>query len=149
MKKGTYNFFRALFGIYMIWMGLINLDKLQANETFVKQSVENFEKIFDLEEILTFFDLHSHISADTLRHYSLKTDNVKNAAKEIVYLMNISMIIGGLFCLFGYSIAFTFIISGLLLDMIFIHNYFYFRDEKMKVNVLKMLAIVGGAFHLA
>ncbi len=149
MGKSIYFLFRSLFGLYIIWMGLINLDKLESNENYVKQTVDNFDKTFDLGSILTFFDLHNHIPVTEVQKYTFNTDNIKNAASEIVYVMNFSLIIGGVLCFLGYSISFTFILIGLVLDIMFIHNYFYFRDEKMKVNVLKMLAILGGAFHLA
>jgi hypothetical protein len=149
MKKELYVVFRSLFGLYIIWMGLINLEKIEMNQGLVKQSVDNFEASFDLEGILNFLNLQKHLPIHEIRKYSFNTDNLKDSSNELVYAMNISLIIGGILCFFGYRISFSFILVGLVLDLIFIHNYFYFRDEKMKVNVLKLLSILGGAFQIA
>jgi hypothetical protein len=130
-------------------MGLINLEKIEMNQGLVKQSVDNFEASFDLEGILNFLNLQKHLPIHEIRKYSFNTDNLKDSSNELVYAMNISLIIGGILCFFGYRISFSFILVGLVLDLIFIHNYFYFRDEKMKVNVLKLLSILGGAFQIA
>jgi len=137
-----------MFGLYLIWMACLNLNKLEINEISIRGTIDKFENEFDLHKILSFCNLNNHLPIHEIRKYKFNTDNLKNAAKEILYLMNVSLIIGGILCIFGYKVSFSFILLGLLLDLIFIHNYFYFRDEKMKVNVLKMLAILGGALQL-
>ena len=75
-------------------------------------------------------------------------NQLKNNSNSISLLIPYLLIIGGFFCLCGYAASIHFIMCGILLDLIFIHNFFYYRDEKLKVNVLKLLSILGGAFFI-
>ena len=82
------------------------------------------------------------------RNYNWKQNKLKNNSNSISLLIPYLLIIGGFFCLCGYAASIHFIMCGILLDLIFIHNFFYYRDEKLKVNVLKLLSILGGAFFI-
>ena len=150
MKKGMYLVYKILFGLYLIWMGLSNLNNLQANENHVKRTIENFEKGFSIEDVLNFLNLGDFFTAKSIniKHLHINFEPAKASAREIVYLMNASLILGGILCVAGFSISFSFIFVGLFLNILFIHNLYYFRDEKMKVTVLKMISILGGAFYI-
>ena len=151
MKKGTiYTFFRFLFGVYLIWVGVNNLNKIEMNTNHVKSSIENFNKIFSIEKALNFLTLDSYLHKYNINvsNLHLNLEPFHNSAAELVYVMNFSLIIGGILCILGFGISFNFILIALLLDIIFIHNFFYFRDEKMKVNVLKIISILGAAMHV-
>ncbi len=147
MKYGLYSFFRFLFGVYLIWLGIYNLGKLEANSSLVKTSIEGYTVYFShFKQILSVKsgDLFNY----QLPNYSFNIQDFLNSSDELVYLMNFALIIGGILCAFGYRVSYGFIMIGLLMNIILVHNYFYFLNEKMKVNVLKMLALLGGALHV-
>jgi hypothetical protein len=153
MKQGQmYKIVRFLFGIYLIWVGLNNLYRIEEYDKSVKNTINNFEVIFSIEGILNSLYIKEYIPLETLekvKNFNLNFDIIRNASSDIVYLMNFSLIIGGLLGAFGYKISFSFSLIGIILNILFIHNVFYFRDEKMKINVLKMISLLGGIFYMS
>jgi uncharacterized membrane protein len=140
MRKGLYILSRFLFGLYIIWIGLKGINDISTKHQFVSKSIEKYETI------------SKELNADFLHPFGydfpVNFDMLKTNAAELVYFINILMIIGGTFTAFGFSLGRTFIVTSLLLDLLLIHNIFYFAEEKMKVNVLKIISILGGALHI-
>jgi len=135
-----YTISRFLYGLFLIWYG-INLlfSPIHKNELEkIDKTFVDFKNMTDilvpglLNNMTNIFDLNM----------------LKNNSNSISLLIPYLLIIGGLFCLCGYAASIHFIMCGILLDIIFIHNCFYYRDEKLKVNVLKILSILGGAFFI-
>jgi hypothetical protein len=150
MKQGSkYKIVRVLFGLYLVWVGIVNIYRIEEYDKSVKSSITNFESIFSLEGIVDFLSLNEYVPRESLKNIDFNFNSIRNCSTEIVYLMNLCLIIGGLLGAFGYSVSFSFAFLGILLNIIFIHNFFYFRDEKMKVNVLKMISLMGGIFFMA
>jgi hypothetical protein len=75
-------------------------------------------------------------------------ENLNNRTHDVVYLITFLFLVGGILCSLGFRISSKLIQSAILLDLFFIHSYYYYREERMKVNVLKMIAILGGAAHI-
>src|SRR5690242_19015512 len=134
-----YSFLRILFGFYMIWLGLASLHHIKIYEVYVKNTFDVMDENFNLEFILNIFNLHEDPHAQTIKEFKPNFSNFKKSTNEIIYLQSLSLILGGLLCIFGFSLGFTFILIGILIDLIFIHNIIYFAQEKMKVNVLKYI----------
>ena len=147
MKYGIYSFYKFLFGTYLIWLGIYNLHKMETNSKLVKTSIEGYSVLcsqfndFVIDKIETYFSYK-------LPNFNLNIEDLLNSSNELVLVMNYALIMGGLLCALGYKFAFSFVFIGLFLNIFLVHNLFYFVNEKMKVNVLKMLAMLGGAFHL-
>jgi hypothetical protein len=147
MKYGIYPFYRFLFGVYLIWLGIYNLDKMESNSNFVKISIEGYTEIFAFLK-----NSISALSIDYLNYkipeFTLNTTDFLNSSNEIVFIMNYALVMGGILCALGYKVSKGFILIGILLNVALVHNVFYFANEKMKVNVLKMLAVLGGVLHV-
>lgn len=147
MKYGIYSFYRFLFGAYLIWLGIYNLNKLEANSKLVITSFEGYSVLgSQLKEYAS--EKLDHYLNYKLPNISLNLEDLLNSSNEFVFIMNYALIMGGLLTALGYKVGFSFVFIGLFLNIFLIHNIFYFVNEKMKVNVLKMLAILGGAFQL-
>jgi hypothetical protein len=148
MDKNIYLIIRYIFGLYILWLGLVVINQSTMYENHVKHSFTNFEKDVNM----LYFGImpdenipHTHKNSP----FHIMMENFNKSSAEIIYLISFSLILGGFMCLIGHSTSFMFMFAGLLLDLIFIHNLYYFRDEKMKVNVLKILAIFGAVLHIA
>jgi hypothetical protein len=152
MKKTIYRIIRFLFGLYIIWLGLINLHELNDNHTHIQRSIQNYQQDLNIHTIFKYIHLDSYISAKTLNTMQYTIDSamisLTHHTDDLIYLITFLLIIGGLLCAFGFKISCKFIQSAILLDLFFVHSYYYYRDERMKVNVLKMIAILGGAAHI-
>lgn len=153
MKQGKmYKLVRFIFGLYLMWVGLNNLYRIEEYDKSVKNTINNFENIFSIDGILNSLYIKDYLSLETLEkvnNFQINFDIIRNSSSDIVYLMNFSLIIGGLLAALGYKISFSFALIGIILNILFIHNLFYFRDEKMKINVLKMLSLLGGIFFMS
>jgi hypothetical protein len=153
MKQGQmYKLVRFIFGLYLIWVGLNNLYRIEEYDKSVKNTINNFENIFSIEGIVDFLNIKDYVPLETLekiKNFHVNFDIIRNSSTDIVYLMNFSLIIGGLLGALGYRISFSFSLIGIILNILFIHNFFYFRDEKMKINVLKMISLLGGIFFMS
>jgi hypothetical protein len=155
MKNTIYSIIRLFFGIYMIWLGLINLNEINKNHKHIQHSINNYQEVFNLNKIIEKIPIkeyNQYIPHRAVNYvqtgFSAAMDNLNQHTDDLIYLMTFLFIVGGLLCSLGYSISAKFLQCAVLLDLFFIHSYFYYRDESMKVNVLKMLAILGGTFHV-
>ena len=140
-KIKLYKLIRFFFGIFIVWLGIVGLNDIKTHETLVIKSVEKYDTIIREVE-LTF------LSQYLPNKLNINLNNIKNFSNEILLFKNILLIAGGLLCSFGFSISKTLIIIGFIIDLIFIHNIFYWVEERMKVNVLKYISILGGVLHI-
>jgi len=152
MKKVIYSIIRFVFGMYIIWLGLINLQELNQNHTYIQRSIQNYQQDLNFQTVIHYIHLDTYISQKTLNtmQYTIHSamGSLTNHTDDLIYLITFLLIIGGFLCALGFTISCKFIQSAILLDLLFIHSYYYYRDERMKVNVLKMIAILGGAAHI-
>ena len=155
MKNTIYRAIRFFFGVYMIWLGLINLDEINQNHKHIQNSINNYQQVFNLNKIIEAINIKQYnqyipYKAINYIHTGINAamDNLNQHTDDLVYLITFLLIMGGLLCTLGYSISSKFLQCAILLDLVFIRSYFYFRDERMKVNVLKMLAILGATLHV-
>jgi hypothetical protein len=152
MKQSKkYVFIRFLFGLYIIWFGIRALYDIKQNATHVQQSIELVEKVFlknpENENLVKELGLDFLLPyVEPLAQINLET--FKNHGNEVVYIQSFAFILGGAMCAFGYSLSSTIMLIGFFLNIFFIHNLFYFTQEKMKVNVLKILALLAGVLHV-
>ena len=136
----SYTFIRLLFGVYIMWYGVVALHETHKNENvhLITKSINEFGNFTEIISPSLLSTYSSYISLDILSQHAV----------DILMFISLLFIIGGFICICGYSSAFHFIMLGLILDVFFIHSYAYFKYEKMKVNVLKLLSIIGGAYFI-
>lgn len=137
MKTGLgYSFARVFYGSFLIWYGIVLMFHPQLNEN-IGLIHTTIDSIKNITEITNTTALSSpYINIDVIKGYS----------QELIFLIGSLLILGGLFCACGYSCSIHFILCGLLLDLLLIHNIFYYNTQKMKINVLKILSLLGGAY---
>jgi hypothetical protein len=143
-KANIYKIVRFFFGVYILWLGLIGFNDIESKQNFTNKSVEKFDiilKDLDLTFLPSFLNLPEKLNLDLNR--------MKIHSLEIIYLQNSLLVAGGLLCAFGFSIAKPIIMIALFIEFTFIYNIFYWIEEKMKVNVLKYMSILGGVLHIA
>jgi len=152
MKYTIYRAIRFFFGAYMIWLGLINLNEINQNQKHIRQSINNYQQVFNIHQIIEGLNIKKYIPYTAIHYIDTgiyaAMDNLNQHSDDLVYLITFLLLIGGILCSLGYSISSKFLQCAILLDLVFIRSYFYFRDERMKVNVLKMLAILGATLHV-
>lgn len=152
MKKGIYTIIRFLFGLYIIWLGIINIHEMNHNQTYIQHSITNYQDDINIHNILHNYQLQSYISPKYLNIFHISFNSAMYSLSQhkddLIYLITFIYIIGGILCSLGYKISSKFIQSAILLDLFFIHSYYYYRDEIMKVNVLKLIAILGGTSYI-
>jgi hypothetical protein len=133
--------------MYLIWLGIYNLDKMESNSNLVKISIEGYTELFSaLKDTISTYSIN-YLNYK-IPELTVNTTDLVKSSSEMVFIMNYALIIGGILCVTGYRVSKPFILIGILLNLVLVHNIFYFANEKMKVNVLKMLAVLGGVLHV-
>ena len=136
----SYTFVRLLFGLFIMWYGVLSVHETHRTENIqlITKSIHEFGNFTEMISPSLLATYSPYIDLSTLSEHS----------SDILMFIAFLFVLGGLMCISGYSVAFHFVMLGLLLDVFFIHNYAYFKYEKMKVNVLKLLSILGGAYFI-
>ena len=135
----AYNFSRILYGLFLIWYGINMIDPhyRTINKTFIERTFNNLKNT----------TIYNVLANNTL-NYEKNIEKLNQSSNNICLLMSYLLIIGGIFCMCGYSVSIHFIMCGLLIDFCLIHNIYYFRDEQVKVNTIRVLALIGGAYFV-
>ena len=151
MKNQNFKLVRFFFGIYMIILTIRSFLDLKENKNTMIKYIDRYEKDINgvSEYLKAFYQKHLSQNYDLSKiNFNLKFEKIKDFAEETLIISYMITILGGLLMIYGYSISFAFIFYGLLIELIFIHNIYYFREEKMKVNVLKLISIFGGLMNV-
>ena len=151
MKNSRYIFFKFLFGLFIIFLGIRSFLDLEENKTQMVKSLEKYE--VDMNYLFDKFKIyftHNYEEAKDFYFFqhAINLHKLKEITQEILLVSSSLTILGGLLCVYGYSMSFALIFFGFLIEFIFIHNFYYFKEEKMKVNVLKLISVFGGLLHL-
>ena len=135
----VYLYMRMFFGLFIAWAGYNILLNEQLNETDQKY----------MKESLTLLkNMTNYFYPNLLKNTKYNFDDAINKTSEIITTICYMLIIGGILVAIGYKIGKYIIIMSLLIDILFIKNFFYLRGEKLKVNVFKFISFFGGALYL-
>lgn len=123
-----YSYAKAVYGFFFIWYSITMMVPEERKEyiSFINDSANGFNKMFNFK----YFDIVTEYSPD------------------ILTLICAMYMLGGFFCLFGFSASIHFIMISLLLDLTFIHNTIFFTKQRAKINVLKTISFLGGAYFI-
>lgn len=141
-KMIYFSYFKFFYGIFIIWYG-INLlynEKKEENEKYIPSALDFIHKIQNSTKI----DLKLNKMINSLD----LSKSCKAHSYEIIYFIGIIFIIGGFVASCGYGESYYFIMIGLILDLIFIHNLSYYKQEPMKINVFKIISLIGGSYFI-
>jgi hypothetical protein len=131
MSKYLFYLFRSLLGIYLIFIGIKGLSEINNNKVILTNTVEQFES-----QIL--FPLKVNTNLNLLKVYPI----------EILYFENLCIMYGGFLMFFGFSLSKAFIFSGILVDLIFLNNIYFNKDQKTMMNFSLMLSLLGGILQI-
>lgn len=151
MKNSKYKFVKFLFGLFIILFGVRTFLELEENKSLMTKYIAKYEVDINhhLNTLKTYIlENYSEAEKMSFMKHSVSLEKFKEYSEEFIILSSCLSIIGGLLTIYGYSISGAFILSSFLIEFIFLHNYYYFKEEKMKVNVLKLIAVFGGLMHL-
>lgn len=150
MKAGLfYAFARAAYGLFIIWYGLKLLEptEMKTYNAYIANTFSNFnvssQFIYEtfpsdyLKQFKSFTD--KYVDLNVLK------DNAENISQVIAFLM----IFGGFLCFCGYCVSSYLVLLGMFMDLLLVHNIYYYRDEKMKVNVFRMISILIGGYFIS
>jgi hypothetical protein len=130
MKSELFVTLRVLFGLYLIWVGIKEINDVENLKRFIPNTLEIIEK---------------NILQPGNMNYNL--DSLRKNAKEILFLDYSLIIFSGLMVMFGLRVGKLFLTLSLLIDFIFIHNIIYYRDEKFLINASRLFTILGGTMY--
>jgi hypothetical protein len=127
MKRVFFLIFRAVLALYLISLGIKGLADVNFNKVTISQTIDYFEQQF-------------------LQPYKLNLDLVllKKHPVDILYFENLCIVYGGFLMLFGFSLSKAFITTGILIEIIFLNNIIFMRDEKTLINFGLVLSLLGG-----
>lgn len=133
-----YSFSKLFFGLFLIWYGfnLLNAEKMNNNTKYLP-------KAFDFLDVI----IKSKGEFDLFKT-ALNAESISVHSKEIVSFIALLLIAGGFFAACGYGLSRIFIVFGLFLDLLFVHNFSYYQEEQMKINVLKIISLLGASFFI-
>jgi len=150
MKNAKYKLLKFLFGLFVILFSIRTFLELEENKNQTVKYISKYESdINHFWKIIKDLITDNFVEANDLNflNFTFNFDNLKAHSQEIMISSSLLTFIGGLLMIYGYSIASAFVIFGFIIEFLFLHNYYYFKEEKMKVNVLKLIAVFGSLMH--
>lgn len=149
MGELQYKFSRLTFGLIISIIAFKSMtgSSLASLSGLVKSNLKDIHKPDGIISIIDFGFLSPETNQKVRELFNF-SDLEENSEDFIVFIYSLIMM-GGILCLFGQPISKFFIISGLLLDLVFLHNLKFFVSDSSKGTMLKYLAFIGGALHIA
>ena len=142
-KQRVYLYMKIFYGFFISWMGynvLMSEQLYQKNEKYLKETMNYIKNVtnFYYPNLLSNKKVIQFVDYDKLLN---KTNEITNGFCYI-------FIIGGFITSIGLKIGKRIVFFALLLNILLVHNILYFKGEKLKVNVLKYMTLLGGANFL-
>ena len=130
MRSEVFISLRIILGLYLMWIGFKQIGDVENLKRFIPNTVEIIEKNI----------IHPG-------KYDLNLDSLKRNAKELLYLDYSLIIFSGIMIMFGLRIGKFFLTLAFLIDFIFIHNIWCYKDEKFLINESRLVTILGGSLY--
>ena len=131
MKTFFFFTFRLPLGIIIIILFLKNLTEINNNKVVLLDNIEKFEKNFPRPY-----------------HINMDLNLVKQHPMEILYFENLCVIYGAFLLIFGFSLSRSFILLGFIIEIIFINNIYFNREEKSVINFSFLVGIFAGILRI-
>jgi len=131
MKGFLFVVLRVVLGLFLVLLFLKNLTEINNKKVILLENIESFEK-------------------NILNPYNINTDLnlLKQHPMEILYFENLCVIYGAFLLILGFSMSRTFILIGFLIEMIFINNIYFNRDQNSVTSFSLLLGIFGGILNI-
>ena len=132
MKSFLFKSFRTLFGLYLIYLGMSQLQNAESLQKSIPTTVNYLQNQVLLP-----------------REIKIELESLTGNAKEIVQLYIFNLILSGALIFFGFRLGKFFLTISVILDLLFIHNLANYTGEIDHVsNTSKLIAILGGSYYI-
>ena len=132
MKSFVFKIFRTIFGLYLVYLGIIQLQNSESLQKTIPTTINYLQN-----QILI------------PREIKLELDTITNNAKEIVNFYIINMILSGVLIFFGFRLGKFILTISIILDLLFIHNYAHYDNNIDHIsNTSKLITILGGSYYI-
>jgi len=130
MQTKIYSFIlKFIFGSLLLFMAVKGCNDAYLNERYAKQSFSSFENYWAKQHIrfkMTFF---------------------RDWVMEIIFLQNLFIVYGALLLMFGQSGSRNFLICGIIIQTLILHNPILF-SQKYYFHFFKLVGIIGGILYI-
>ena len=137
-KQRVFFYVKMFYGLYLIWLGINIIKNDDLHALYFKYLKETFEFVKDL---ISKYNVNLF---QRVFDFNILADNLES----IIYYFSIILMVGGALLSVGWKLGKIIAFILVCLDMIFVHNVIYFKEEKLKVNVIKFISFFGGIYYL-
>ena len=142
-----YKITRFFFGFIMLCLGLRGILDYKTHSALLAANLKDYGEKDGFSSIFTFE--WAGESVDFFLRGFFKFDVVaKNCDDTIVFIYSL-LSLGGFMCLLGHAFSKYLLVSSIVLDLIFVHNFRFFATDSSKGLMLKYIAFLGGTMHIA
>ena len=135
----VYLYMKMFYGFFICWVGFNLLLSESLNET---------EKKYMKQSLTLIKNMTNYFYPDLFKDRKYTLEDVVKKTPEIVNTLCYMFIIGGLLTSIGYKLGKYIVVISLFLDILLVKNFFYLKGEKLRVNVFKFIAFLGGALYI-
>jgi len=140
-SERAYLYMKVFYGCFFIWLGYNILFSTKMNDINQKYLKLTFAYL----QNSTYYYFPDYFSDN----YAIFDFNILiNKVDIITNIFGYSFIMGGLLSSIGYKLGKIIIVISILLNILLVHNIFYFIGEELKIIAIKYLQLLGGAIFL-
>ena len=137
-KQRVFYYMKMFYGLFLIWLGINIINNDELHVLYSKYLKETFEFV------KTFIDKYNPNLVSKLFDFNILTGNIE----AIIYYFSIILMVGGGLLSVGWKLGKIIVFILIFLDIVLVHNVIYFKEEKLKVNVIKFISFFGGIYYL-
>ena len=121
-------FVRILFGLSLIAVSLKTLTQVNKIQPYVTQTIDQIQHKF-LKKALDISHLKQH-------------------SQNVVFLEACLLLSSGFFMIFGFRLSKFFITLLVIIDLVMIHNLYFYKEQKHFFSASLIVGLMGGVFNL-
>jgi hypothetical protein len=121
-------FVRLLFGLSLIALSLKTLTQVNQIQPYVTQTIDQIQH--------------------KLLKKALDISHLKQHSQNVVFLEAFLLLSSGLFTIFGFRLSKILITLLVIIDLVMIHNLYFYKEQKHIVSASLIVGLMGGVFNL-
>lgn len=144
-----YKVTRFIYGLILLIIALksLNQSNIEHNTTVIKNNMTSFFAEEGIYSLINFSFLSQEMNNFIKRSFYIK-DIIIDISNDLIIFIYLLLSFGALLAMFGYSISKFFIVSALVVDLVFVHNLNFFATDSSKGLMIKYVVLLGGALFI-
>jgi hypothetical protein len=130
MKKLFHVFFRLLFGLALIGLGIRTLTDINRLDTYVNQTIDQIQ--------------HKYLK----KNFNYDISPLKQHSLNILYAESFLFFSSGLFTIFGFGFAKLLAFLAVVIELGLVHNVYFYREPRHLVLASAFLGVFGGVLNM-